>query len=48
MVSRLRDLVAGLSKHVSTDLSVALNYGQAMGSGQLLRFTTEHTEASLS
>jgi aromatic amino acid aminotransferase I / 2-aminoadipate transaminase len=26
------------------DLSVALNYGQATGSAQLLRFVTEHTE----
>ncbi|KAI9735656.1 MAG: Aromatic/aminoadipate aminotransferase 1 [Cirrosporium novae-zelandiae] len=26
------------------DLSVALNYGQCMGSPQLLRFVTEHTE----
>ena len=27
-----------------TDISIAFNYGQAMGSGQLLRFVTEHTE----
>jgi len=34
---------------VSTaDLSVALNYGQATGSAQLLRFITEHTEVSTS
>lgn len=26
------------------DLSIALNYGQAMGAAQLLRFCTEHTE----
>jgi aromatic amino acid aminotransferase I / 2-aminoadipate transaminase len=26
------------------DLSVALNYGQAMGAAQMLRFCTEHTE----
>lgn len=26
------------------DISLAFNYGQAMGSGQLLRFITEHTE----
>lgn len=26
------------------DLSVALNYGQGMGSAQMLRFVTEHTE----
>lgn len=26
------------------DISLAFNYGQAMGSGQLLRFVTEHTE----
>lgn len=29
------------------DLEVALNYGQAMGSPQLLRFVTEHTEVRL-
>lgn len=28
------------------DLEVALNYGQAVGSPQLLRFVTEHTEVS--
>lgn len=28
------------------DLHVALNYGQATGSAQLLRFVTEHTEVS--
>lgn len=30
----------------SLDLEIALNYGQATGSGQLLRFVTEHTEVS--
>ncbi len=30
--------------HGTYDLSVALNYGQATGSAQLLRFVTEHTE----
>lgn len=29
---------------VLTDLEIALNYGQATGSPQLLRFVTEHTE----
>ena len=29
---------------ISVDLEVALNYGQATGSSQLLRFVTEHTE----
>ena len=28
------------------DLEVALNYGQATGAPQLLRFVTEHTEVS--
>ena len=28
------------------DLEVALNYGQAVGAPQLLRFVTEHTEVS--
>ncbi|KAI9758788.1 MAG: oligosaccharyltransferase complex subunit epsilon [Chaenotheca gracillima] len=28
------------------DLSIALNYGQGMGSAQVLRFVTEHTEVS--
>lgn len=27
-----------------SDLHVALNYGQGTGSGQILRFATEHTE----
>lgn len=35
------DIPAGKSLF---DLSVALNYGQAMGAPQLLRFCTEHTE----
>ncbi|GES57259.1 aromatic aminotransferase Aro8 [Aspergillus terreus] len=35
------DAQAGKSLY---DLQVALNYGQAMGSPQLLRFVTEHTE----
>ena len=26
------------------DLEIALNYGQATGSAQLMRFVTEHTE----
>lgn len=29
---------------LALDLEVALNYGQATGSPQLLRFVTEHTE----
>lgn len=29
------------------DLEIALNYGQATGAPQLLRFVTEHTEVSL-
>jgi hypothetical protein len=28
------------------DLEIALNYGQATGAAQLLRFVTEHTEVS--
>jgi aromatic amino acid aminotransferase I len=35
------DIREGKSLH---DLSVALNYGQATGAAQLLRFVTEHTE----
>lgn len=35
------DVNAGLSEY---DLSIALNYGQSMGSAQMLRFLTEHTE----
>jgi hypothetical protein len=27
-----------------SDLEIALNYGQATGAAQLLRFVTEHTE----
>jgi hypothetical protein len=27
-----------------SDLEIALNYGQATGAAQLLRFITEHTE----
>lgn len=29
------------------DLEIALNYGQATGAPQLLRFVTEHTEVPL-
>lgn len=29
------------------DLEIALNYGQATGAPQLLRFVTEHTEVHL-
>ena len=29
---------------LALDLEVALNYGQATGAPQLLRFVTEHTE----
>ncbi|CAG8282191.1 unnamed protein product [Penicillium salamii] len=35
------DVKAGLSEY---DLSIALNYGQASGSPQIMRFITEHTE----
>ncbi|KAI5456824.1 putative L-kynurenine/alpha-aminoadipate aminotransferase [Mariannaea sp. PMI_226] len=35
------DVQKGLSEY---DLSIALNYGQAMGSAQMMRFITEHTE----
>jgi aromatic amino acid aminotransferase I len=35
------DVKAGLSEY---DLSIALNYGQATGSPQIMRFITEHTE----
>lgn len=30
--------------HECADLEIALNYGQATGAPQLLRFVTEHTE----
>lgn len=33
-----------LSRRARLDLHVALNYGQGTGSGQILRFATEHTE----
>jgi hypothetical protein len=29
------------------DLEIALNYGQATGAAQLLRFITEHTEVCI-
>lgn len=32
------------SRRALPDLHVALNYGQGTGSGQILRFATEHTE----
>lgn len=32
------------SRRTRQDLHVALNYGQGTGSGQILRFATEHTE----
>jgi aromatic amino acid aminotransferase I len=35
------DVKAGISEY---DLSIALNYGQATGSPQMMRFITEHTE----
>lgn len=35
------DVKAGISEY---DLSIALNYGQASGSPQMMRFITEHTE----
>ncbi|KAL2008574.1 hypothetical protein VTN00DRAFT_6768 [Thermoascus crustaceus] len=35
------DIRDGTSEY---DLEIALNYGQATGSGQMLRFVTEHTE----
>ncbi|KAL7931874.1 pyridoxal phosphate-dependent transferase [Trichoderma chlorosporum] len=37
----LRDIASG---DASFDLSVALNYGQAAGSAQMIRWITEHTE----
>lgn len=36
------DTVTGESSY---DLQIALNYGQSMGPGAVLRFVTEHTEA---
>ena len=33
-----------LTDIITTDLHIGLNYGQATGSAQLLRFVTEHTE----
>ncbi|KAH9908900.1 PLP-dependent transferase [Xylariomycetidae sp. FL2044] len=32
------------NEHAEYDLSIALNYGQSVGSAQLLRWVTEHTE----
>jgi aromatic amino acid aminotransferase I len=32
---------------LNVDLEIALNYGQATGAAQLLRFVTEHTEVYL-
>lgn len=34
----------GITDRISSDLEIALNYGQATGAAQLLRFVTEHTE----
>ena len=33
---------------ISLDMHVAFNYSQSIGSAQILRFVTEHTEASSS
>lgn len=40
----VRDTAADPDGGAVYDLSIALNYGQATGSAQMLRFVTEHTE----
>ncbi|KAL8376162.1 hypothetical protein RB595_007324 [Gaeumannomyces hyphopodioides] len=40
----VRDTAADPEGGAVYDLSIALNYGQATGSAQMLRFVTEHTE----
>lgn len=44
VLARARPPPPGRVADAVYDLSIALNYGQAQGSAQLLRFVTEHTE----
>jgi hypothetical protein len=46
--TRLRCQTAFVLSHISTyDLAIALQYGQGIGSAQLLEFINEHVQASL-
>jgi aromatic amino acid aminotransferase I len=44
MVCELNLVHWGVADVCLIDLEISLNYGQATGAAQLLRFVTEHTE----